>query len=91
MNTILTATDAAAALSPNAVKLFSLYVKDAANWGGSPLVGGNVSLLGAKEDRGLITHLKRAGVITTFVDDGNAWVNFTAKGRDLAVSLGLAF
>lgn len=33
MNTILTATDAAAALSPNAVKLFSLYVEDAANWG----------------------------------------------------------
>lgn len=76
-------------LSPNAKQLFILYVKDSANWSGTPLVGGNVELLGAKEDRGLITHLKRAGLVTTFVDDGDSWINFTDAGKAFARTLGL--
>ena len=80
-------------LSPNAKKLFVLYVEDSGNWGGSPMVGGNVTLLGDREDRGLLTHLKRAGLITTFKQDredgGNAFVEFTDSGRAYAVELGL--
>lgn len=78
-------------LSPNAKQLFILYVKDSGNWSGEPLVGGNVSLLGSKEDRGLLTHLKRAGLITTFVDGGDSWIQFTDAGKAFAAELGIEF
>jgi hypothetical protein len=42
----------------NAMRLFDLYAGDAGNWSGAPLVGGNVGLLGEREDRGLLTWLK---------------------------------
>ncbi len=74
-------------ISDNAKALFVLYAEDAGNWGGTPLVGGNVELLSLKQDRGLLTNLKRAGLITTFRAEGEMWVEFTAAGRDLAVSL----
>lgn len=77
-------------LAPQALELFKLYVMDAGNWGGSPLVGGNVCLLGEKEDRGLITHLKRAGLIATIKDEDLAFILFTEEGKALAVALGLA-
>lgn len=73
-----------APLSTNVAALFTLYAKDAGNWSGTPLVEGNVSLLGAKEDRGLLTQLKKAGLVTTFVDDRNTWLDFTAKGIERA-------
>lgn len=76
-------------LTDNAKQLFTLYVKDAGNWSGTPLMGGNVSLLGSKEDRGLVTHLKRAGLITTFNDEGNSWIQFTDAGKAYASELGL--
>ena len=84
---------AIAKLGPNAKELFALYVSDSGNWGGTPMVGGNVTLLGDKEDRGLLTHLKKAGLITTFKQDredgGNTFVEFTSEGRAYAVKLGL--
>ncbi len=76
-------------ITDNAKQLFVLYAEDAGNWSGTPLVGGNVELLSLKQDRGLLTNLKRAGLITTFASDGESWVRFTAAGRELAVSLGL--
>ena len=76
-------------LTPDAARLFALYVQDAGNWGGTPLVGGNVILLGLKEDRGLLTALKRARLLTTFISDGEAWVSFTDAGKAYATSLGL--
>jgi len=77
-------------LAENAKQLFVMYVNDAGNWSGEPLVGGNVSLLGSKEDRGLLTHLKRAGLVTTFVDEGNSWIQFTDAGKAFAAELGLS-
>ena len=77
-------------LAPNALELFKLYVKDAGNWSGTPMVGHNVGLLGDKEDRGLLTHLKRAGLIHTQSQDGDSFVIFTAAGKEFAVTLGLA-
>ena len=71
-------------LSENVAKFFDLLASDAPNWSGSPLLGGNVSLLGPKGDRGLLVHLKRAGLVTTFVDEGNTWINFTAAGINRA-------
>lgn len=67
--------------------LFLLYAEDAGNWSGTPLVGGNVG--GSKEDRGNLTQLKRAGLITTFVDEGFAWVIFTPAGVALAAEHGI--
>lgn len=73
----------------NALTLFDLYIQDAGNWSGTPLVGSNVTLLGEREDRGLLTHLKRAGVIRTFTDEGCTWLTFTEAGKALAISRGL--
>jgi len=77
-------------LSENAKKLFIAYVEDSGNWGGSPMVGGNVKILGEREDRGLLTHLKRAGLIITWVDEdcGSAFVDFTKLGRAYCAELG---
>jgi hypothetical protein len=58
--------------------VFKAYADDAANWSGSPLVGGNVG--GTKEERGNLTQLKRAGLITTFESDGHKWLSFTEAG-----------
>jgi hypothetical protein len=67
--------------------VFLAYAKDAVNWAGTPLVGGNVG--GGKGERGNLTQLKRAGLIVTQVDEGNTWIYFTDLGRDLARQLGV--
>jgi len=78
-------------LPANALKLFLLYAKDAGNWSGQPMVGGNVWLLGAKEDRALLTWCKRAGLLTTFTDmgDGCSFISFTDAGVALAAEHGI--
>lgn len=68
-------------------RLFLAYALDAANWSGTPLVGGNVG--GTRQERGNLTQLKRAGLITTFVDGGDTWIDFTPAGVQLAHSLGI--
>lgn len=77
-----------AKLPENAVKLFDLYAKDAGNWSGMPLVEGNVRLLGDREDRGLLTYLKRAKLVTTFAEEGNTWLVFTRAGIVRATARG---
>lgn len=64
--------------------LFLAYARDAANWSGTPLVGGNVG--GSKEDRGNLTQMKRAGLVTTFEEEGCTWIKFTPAGVALAKS-----
>lgn len=51
------------------------------------MVGGNVG--GSKEERGNLTQLKRAGLITTFVDEGNTWIDFTDAGKAYAKENGV--
>ena len=72
--------------------VFLAYANDAGNWGGTPLVGGNVG--GTKEERGNLTQLKIAGLITTFNDNGEwpdscMWIKFTAEGKALAAQHGI--
>ena len=69
--------------------LFLAYAEDSGNWGGTPLVGGNVCLLGEKEDRGNLTQLKRAQLLSTFRSDGCTWVEFTVAGREYAKQHGI--
>jgi hypothetical protein len=68
-------------------QVFIAYAKDAANWSGTPLVGGNVG--GTKEERGNLTQLKRAGLITTMLDGKHTWLAFTPAGVRFAAELGL--
>ena len=74
-------------LTKTSLDLFVAYAEDADNWSGIPLVGGNVG--GNKEERGNLTQLKKAGLITTFVDEGCTWIIFTDMGVEYAAALGI--
>lgn len=79
-------------ITTKSLEIFLAYAKDARNWSGTPLVGGNVG--GSKEERGNLTQLKQAGLITTETDVGNhggrrcTWIHFTADGQALAAKHG---
>lgn len=74
-------------ITATSLELFLAYARDAGNWSGTPLVGGNVG--GGKEERGNLTQLKRAGLITTFRDGGDTWVDFTPRGIAAAAEHGV--
>ena len=64
---------------------FMDYWRDADNWGGNPLVGGNVG--GDASDKGYIVNMKVRGWITTErEDDRTVWIYFTDAGRAFAAS-----
>ena len=44
----------------------------------------------SKEERGNLTQLKRAGLLTTFRSDGEEFVEFTAAGEALAGDYGIS-
>ena len=69
-------------ITDESLRVFLAYAKDACNWGGAPLVGGNVG--GDKAERGNLTQLKRAGLIETSIDCGDVFIFFTAAGEALA-------
>jgi hypothetical protein len=71
-------------ITDHSLALFLAYARDAANWSGTPMVGGNVG--GTAADRGNLTQLKRAALITTFQYDGETWVEFTRDGKQLAAT-----
>ena len=62
--------------------LFLEFVEDAPNWSGCPMA--EVT----KEERGNLTQLKRAKLLTTFVDEGIPFVLFTKAGLELAAQHG---
>ena len=70
-------------LTPGSLELFTTLVEDAPNWSGSPLV--TVS----PAERGNLTHLKKLGLLDTFVDEGCSFVVFTDAGKALATELKL--
>lgn len=74
-------------ITETSLTVFLAYANDADNWNGQPLVGGNVG--GSKEERGNITQLKQAGLITTEIDEGCTWVQFTDAGKALAAVHGI--
>lgn len=69
-------------LTPASQALFNALAEDSPNWSGTPPTDGNVGM--SKEGRGNLTQLKRAGLVTTFSDEGVTWVCFTDKGVALA-------
>lgn len=74
-------------ITGKSLELFLAYAWDAANWSGTPPVGHNVG--GSKADRGNLTQLKKVGLITTELSDGDTWIHFTEKGHQLANSYGI--
>ena len=67
--------------------LFRELAADAVNWNGEPLLGGNVRM--DAKLRGNVTHLKKLGLITTFVDEGDTWVIFADSGKSAASDFGI--
>lgn len=76
-----------AKITAASLELFLAYARDAGNWAGEPMVGGNVG--GTKEERGNLTQLKMAGLITTFRYEGHTFVVFTDQGVRLAATHGV--
>lgn len=74
-------------ITQTSLTAFLAYAKDAGNWNGAPLVGGNVG--GNAQERGNLTQLKQAGLVETFKDDGQLWLKFTTAGAHLAASHGV--
>lgn len=75
------------AISDRSLQLLLAYARDIPNCSGRAPVGGNAG--GSKEDRGNLTQLKRAGLITTDTDEDNrVWLRFTDSGREMAARHG---
>ena len=74
-------------ITSRSLGVFLIYAKDAGNWNGQPLVGGNVG--GGPEERGNLTQLKKVGLITTEIDEKLVWIQFTDKGKALAAEYGI--
>ena len=87
---LLAALAAKHKITATSLDVFIAYAMDAPNWSGSPLIGGNVG--GGKEERGNLTQLKQAGLISTVRDDDRkdlAWLYFSPLGLELAAALGI--
>ena len=63
--------------------LFVSLANDADNWNGQPLLDITAA------QRGNLTQLKQAGLLTTFRDEGCDWVDFTAAGKAFAAERGI--
>jgi hypothetical protein len=74
MNDTNTAIDTAI----DTARRFVEYYNDRDNWGGTPLVGGNVG--GDAADKGYIVNMKLRGWASTFKMDGDVFLEFTAEG-----------
>ena len=73
-------------LTVTSTKLLTDLIEDAGNWGGVPLLDGNVRTNTAL--RGNVTDLKKKGYIHTQLDEGNVWVIFTEKAVEFAAEHG---
>lgn len=68
--------------------LFDALARDAGNWSGTPMIGAGANVQTDLATRGNLTQLKRLGLITTFEDRGDTFVQFTATGAQLAFERG---
>jgi len=70
----MTNTAAQPTLTAASLELFLALANDAGNWGGTPLVEVTPA------ERGNLTQIKRAGLLTTGEDDGCVFAWFTPAG-----------
>jgi hypothetical protein len=71
-------------ITQKSLDVFLSYARSAGDWSGTPMVGGTAA------ERGNLTQLKNAGLITTFPSDGDVFIQFTETGRALAAEHGIA-
>lgn len=75
-------------LTSGSLDLFLALARDADNWSGHPLFGGNVGH--GKANKGHLTDLKKRGLVTTQDDErGDSFVTFTEAGEALAERHGI--
>ena len=74
-------------LTATSAKLLTDLIQDAGNWSGRPPLNGNVQTDNAL--KGNVTDLKKQGYISTQLDEGFAWVNFTKKAVEFAAANGI--
>jgi hypothetical protein len=65
------------------LKLFLELAEDAGNWSGTPMADVTA------QERGNLTQLKRAKLLTTYVDEGTPFAVFTPLGVELAAEHGV--
>ena len=70
-------------ITETSLALFLTLARDADNWGGNPLL----DITSAQ--RGNLTQLKTADLLSTFRDEGCDWVSFTDAGKALAAEHGI--
>ncbi len=69
-------------ISPASHTLFVRLANDASNWSGTPLI----TITAA--ERGNLTQLKRADLLSTFDDGGCSFAQFTEAGKAYAAEHG---
>ncbi len=69
-------------ITDTSLELFKSLADDAANWSGTP------PCWVSAQERGNLTQLKRAGLLVTFVDEGDPFAYFTKAGIALAAEHG---
>jgi hypothetical protein len=77
-------------LTEKSLALLLRFGRDAGNWGGTPLVGGNFEMTRAM--KGNLTDLKKAGLVTTEPDGDRrdlSWLRFTAEGLAVLAEHGI--
>ncbi|MFZ0708713.1 MAG: hypothetical protein WAM53_01605, partial [Terrimicrobiaceae bacterium] len=74
-------------LTARSLEIFKDAAEDAGNWSGTPCLGGNFNF--TKEDRGNLTQLKRAKLLSTFRDNGEEWIQFTQLAHEFAALHGI--
>ena len=67
--------------------LFLDYARDADNWNGTPLIGGNVE--SDRSTTARLTRMKQAGLLRRALSDGHRWIVFTPQGKALAALCGI--
>jgi hypothetical protein len=75
-------------LSSGCLLLFLAYAYDAANWSGNPPIGCNVEH--GRRENGYLTHLKKAGLLSTWTDEGLAWIRFSERGKAAITEIGFS-
>ena len=66
--------------------LFIELVEDADQWNGQPLYQHRAR---GAADNGHLTDLKKNGLVTTWEDEGDIFIDFTDAGIEYAASIGL--
>lgn len=84
----VTAEPTETGVTADSLALFLALADDAPNWSGEPMIGPGANVETNQADKGRLTELKRKGLVTTYADRGDTFVQFTEAGCELAARYG---